>query len=112
VACALGSFNCDRLRDRDSAEAAGIKRADLTIDGGLGNRASVGLAGGGAAARVDVVADTRTPGSRRLRLSHGNNRQGENGNGQNVKREAKLTHLHLSFLGLSLIAVISSFFGS
>ena len=58
----------DRLGDRHGAEAARIEHADFAVLGGLRDRARERLAGRGAAARVDVVADAGNPGPRRLRV--------------------------------------------
>ena len=51
--------------------AAGVERVHLAAGGCLRDRARPGLAGGGAAARVLVVADARDPGARGLRLREG-----------------------------------------
>src|SRR6185436_17327922 len=69
----------DRLRDRHGAEAARIEDADLSVRGGLADRACERLAGSGAAAGIGVVADTRHPGTGRLSLRHRSEAKGQDG---------------------------------
>src|SRR5437016_5783646 len=71
----------DRLGDGHGTEAARIQAVDLAAGGGLGDGAREGLAGRRAAARIEVVADTRDPGSC-LRL-RGRRMQEQNKNSTN-----------------------------
>src|SRR5262249_52232293 len=68
-----------RLGDGDGAEAARIEAVDLTAGGGLRDRSGEGLARRCAAARVNVVADARYPGSRRLRMRRTHSQHGHRG---------------------------------
>src|SRR6266511_252989 len=87
------------LCDSYCAEAARVERADLAVLSGLGDRASICLARGRAAARVGVIANAGHPCAGGLCLSHGSDRQRENRDGQNIQSEADLTHDAFSFWG-------------
>jgi hypothetical protein len=84
VTGAVCSIDIDGFSDRYCAEAARIKRADLTIFRGLRNSARIRFARSGAAARIYIVTDARYPGASRLRIRNRRKRNRTNGKHKNV----------------------------
>jgi len=85
----------DRLGNRHSAEATGIEDVDLAAGGGLRDGARERLAGGRAAARVGVVADTGDPGPGRLRVSERAEGEQQYENGYEAERRPLPIHGNL-----------------
>src|SRR5206468_12850368 len=76
------------------AEAAGIETVACAVDGGLRKRARMGLARGGAAAGVCVIAAARDPGAGRLRVRRGREKQGRKCQPHRSNRKCNLSHLN------------------
>src|SRR5205085_9302743 len=77
----------------DGAEAARIEAVDLAADRGLGDCAGEGLGRGGAAARIDVVADPGDPGACRLgRCGRRGAGDGIDGSGEHGSANDDLVH--------------------
>jgi hypothetical protein len=76
--------------DGDDTEAARIEDGDLAARGGLRDGAREGLAGGGAAAGVGIVADAGDPGASGLGMS---GRCGHE-DGESDERQDERTEIH------------------
>src|SRR5262249_44275731 len=86
---AAAAVDGDRLGDGDGAEPARIETVDFAAGRSLGDGAGKRLAGRGTAARIDVVADARDPGSGglsmgRSRCKHGSQKSKKYGECSNT----------------------------
>src|SRR5688500_15570092 len=95
MARAVRAIDGHRLGNGDCPKTTWIEGVNLTGNRSLGDSASKCLAGGRAAAGIDVVADAGNPGACRLRLRHCGEGENKCCQCEQSKGESDLVHIYL-----------------